>query len=130
MATNIINNNPNLVQTLKIETTQVLPRVLPTIAIGDVLRLNVRQNLGGRGLLYFKGQLLQANLPETLKSGDKLQAQVQSQDNQLVLKILNVETPAKTSATSAVSQVQTPTAENTISSQLLSLRATKPASRS
>ena len=76
-------------KTLQIESTQLLPNVLPTIAIGDIIRVTVRQNpQEGLGLIYFKGLLVKAALPQNVVPGDKLLAKITESNNNVVLKIL------------------------------------------
>ncbi len=90
MVTNNIPLPGNAAPQLYIDARQVLPQLLPTMAAGDVLRLTVRQNgLNGQGLLYYKGHLLNASVPENLNPGDKLLAKVLTNGDQLLFQILD-----------------------------------------
>lgn len=81
---------------LQIESRQLLPNVLPTLAIGDIIPVTVRQNPpDGAGLIYFKGLLVKAALPKNVEPGDKLLAKLTESNNNVVLKILQHEHPAK-----------------------------------
>ncbi len=65
--------------------------MLPTLAVGDIARVVVRQGQqDGLGLILLKGQLIKASLPPTVKPGDTLVAQVTDTTDQILLKILNV----------------------------------------
>ena len=73
----------------------------PTINVGDIIKLVVRQNQGnGQGLLYSSGQLIPAQLPEFLLAGDRLTAKVLLDGEQLIFKILELNrgTHAETTA--------------------------------
>ena len=101
----VITTDPaaSALKTLQIESTQLLPNVLPTLAIGDVIKVTVRQNPPqGLGLIYFKGLLVKAALPDNVSPGDKLLAKLTESNNNVVLKILEHE---KTSAPESVSSL-------------------------
>lgn len=77
---------PNVVQ---IDGVQILPNSMPTIAVGEIARITVRENnTGGQGLIYYQGQLIKAALPEGLQVGDKLLAQLVTSGPTLIFQIL------------------------------------------
>ena len=76
---------------IRIPGTEIIPRIQPAIAVGEVLRMVVRQNDQGQGQLYFRGLLIPATLPETLAPGDKIFAKVTEANNQRVLKLLETQ---------------------------------------
>ena len=93
----IITTAQPTIPQLQIATREIIPHVLPSIAMGDMLRLTVRQNSKeGQGLLYFRGHIIPAQLPLNLEQGDQIIAQVSNSGNQLVLKIVDMERPSET----------------------------------
>lgn len=77
-------------RSIAIDSRQILPQALPQLALGDVVKLTVRQNFGnGQGQIYFKGQLIDASLPQNLVSGDKLLAKILFDNDQLLFQILD-----------------------------------------
>ncbi|MCB0324371.1 MAG: flagellar hook-length control protein FliK [Bdellovibrionales bacterium] len=97
--------------TVKIPSTQILPQLLPTLNLGDILRFNVRSNPpSGPGVLYYQGQLIKTQLPPTVQTGDKLIARLEKTGEQVVFKILEQlradgtpYQPGSTASTDAVS---------------------------
>lgn len=86
-----IQNSGAQTTQVRIESSALAGRIAPTINVGDVLRLNVRQNNGGKGLLYYQGIMIKAQIPPELAVGDKMLAQVQQNgEAQVLLKILDV----------------------------------------
>lgn len=92
MVTQIRNADPSQTKTLKIESTSLIPNVLPSISIGDILKVTVRQNpADGPGLIYFKGLLVKAQLPPNVAPGDKLTAKVTEEGDQIQFKIVELQ---------------------------------------
>jgi len=92
MATQIVNNDPRATNTVSLEPSKGMSRVLSSVAVGDVVRFSVRQNPNqGRGLINIGGNLVKATLPEHLSTGDNLLAKVSSLDSQLLLQILELQ---------------------------------------
>lgn len=79
---------------LRIDSVQVLPKAAPQLTVGNVLSFVIRENPAtGPGLLYYQGSLIPATLPETLKQGDRVTAQVSENGSALLLKLLSVQSP-------------------------------------
>jgi len=90
MAINNPPTDPNAIKAIRVTQTNQLAAVLPTLSVGDVLRFAVRQNPAqGPGLIYLQGNLIQAELPQTLKVGDRVQAQITEADKQVTLRVLD-----------------------------------------
>lgn len=87
--------NPQPVQNaVRVETTQILNQVAPVVSIGDIVSLTVRQNSqNGQGYIYFRGNLMQATLPENVQNGQRLLAQVSQAQDAIIFKILDVLQP-------------------------------------
>lgn len=93
--------------TLRIPSTQVLPKSLPNLTEGDILRFVVRSNPPAeKGLLYFQGQLIKASLPPHIAAGDTLIAQLERSADQILFRILEItgKESALTSANKSASQ--------------------------
>lgn len=85
--------NQALLQAITISSSPQLAEILPAIAIGDILRLTVRQNQpNGKGVIFFKGAQVPAQLPENAKPGDTMFAKVTQSGDQIILKILDGQT--------------------------------------
>ena len=64
-------------------------QMMPIMQVGDIVPLVVRQNYGnGQGLINVQGQVIHAALPNNLKVGDKLYAQLTDTQDKVTLKIL------------------------------------------
>jgi len=111
---------------LVIQSTQILPQAAPSITLGEILRLTVRQNTGqGQGMLYFKGNLIKADIPPDLTPGDHLMVKVTGNEGQLVLKILDILKPGQAPSIQYIGQTgpqqaAQPTAANALSSMIRS----------
>ena len=82
--------DPNAVRSIRVQNTALVNQVLPALNVGDVLRFTVRSNNpDGDGLIYYRGQLIQAKLPRNAKSGDRLTAQIAEVDDQVVLQVID-----------------------------------------
>jgi hypothetical protein len=81
---------PQTAQTvLRIQATEVVNQFRPELSEGDIIKLLVR-SIGPdkQGLLYYRGLLIPALLPDTLSAGDTIQAKVFAKGEQLKLQIL------------------------------------------
>lgn len=110
-------SDPIAAKTVQISSAQLLPHILPTISIGDLLRFSVRSNPpNAPGILFFQGQLIKATLPPNIQAGDQLVTTVAESGNQMVLKLLDVIKPNTplSSREAPVSSVQ----ENILVNQL------------
>ncbi|MCC6932645.1 MAG: flagellar hook-length control protein FliK [Deltaproteobacteria bacterium] len=90
------NTLSTLLNTIRLDSTAAATPTgnVPTINVGDIIKLIVRQNQGnGQGMLFYNGQLIPAQLPEFLLSGDKLTARVLFENDQLIFKILDLSRP-------------------------------------
>ena len=80
-------------ENIKIAATQILPGVTPVLNVGDVVQLTVRANpKEGLGLVFLRGQLIQAQLPQDVAIGDRLLARLEKGGEQIQFKILEVNT--------------------------------------
>jgi hypothetical protein len=78
-------------ENLQIKTTQVLPTLAPNLKVGDLIQFLVKEvRANNTGLLYYFGQLIEAKLPQELKSGDIVKAEVQRQNESVILKIKEI----------------------------------------
>lgn len=82
-------------RSIQIESTTLSQGgVLPTLNVGDIMKLAVRENpMDGMGLIFFKGVLVRAQLPKDVSPGQQLVAQITKSDDQIVFKILERMTP-------------------------------------
>ncbi len=82
---------------LKIKTTQILPTNAPDLKIGDVIQFLLKDvKANNVGILYYFGQLIEAKVPSGLKSGDVIRAEVQKQNDAIILKIKEILTTGNT----------------------------------
>jgi len=92
MALQLLPSDINLIRAVPIEQPTGLPGiqpVQPSVSVGDMVRLFVREGqVDGKGLVVLNGQLVLAQLPTNVKPGDRLLAQVQANNEQLLLRIL------------------------------------------
>ncbi|HQH26575.1 MAG TPA: hypothetical protein PLP17_04190, partial [Oligoflexia bacterium] len=87
--------DPAALKTLTIATSQVLPNALTQIMLGDILQFSVRSNPpDDLGVLFFRGNLIKANIPPEFEAGDRLTARVTQQGEQVLLKVVDVEKAA------------------------------------
>lgn len=118
MVTQIINSDPTALKAIEVKSSSPLTQILPTLAIGEILKVSVRSKQGnGQGMIGIKGLLLQATLPEGVQSGDKLSAQITSAKDAIVLKILNLEK----ASTQKANLSELPGLEKTLGKQLENL---------
>lgn len=88
------------IDALQIEKSQAIKGIMPSISIGEIINITVRQNFrNGSGLLSFQGALVPAKLPEFLNPGDKISARVSQDAQSILFKILDIKTPTLTSTT-------------------------------
>lgn len=88
---NSTTSPPQTSSSIQISTTTVIPQLAKEVSIGDIINFSVRgRTPEGLGILYFMGQLVNAKIPEHLKTGDRVQAQISYENQQVLFKILSV----------------------------------------
>lgn len=76
---------------IQVSSTSILPHVAKDFSIGEIINFTVRGRApDGSGLLYLLGQLVHAKIPEHLKTGDRVKAQIAYENDTLLFKILSV----------------------------------------
>ena len=74
---------------IKVQATELVKQYRPELSNGDIIKLIVRSiGNNNQGLLYYRGLLIPAMLPENLNPGDTIQAKVGMSGDQLKLQIL------------------------------------------
>ncbi len=83
--------SPQTSSNIQIASTSILPQLAKDLSIGEIINFTVRgKTPEGLGMLYFLGQLIQAKIPDHLKVGDRVQAQIGYENEQILFKILSV----------------------------------------
>jgi len=59
------------------------------LAPGNVLDVTVRRNPEGQSGIYYRGQFIEATMPQTLKDGSRILVMVQSADDSIMLKVIS-----------------------------------------
>ena len=102
MATQIINADPQAINTVRISRTDIANQILQVANSEALLRVTVSGfDNQGKGLLSINGQIVPAQLPPNLQIGDRFLAKVAAVNEQVLLQIIE-------SATESVEQASTP----------------------
>ncbi len=105
MAPFIVPLDSKTAELVQISKTQATGTIIPTLALGEVLRVGVKSNLStGQGTLEFGSLLINAKLPPELLAGDILLAKVSESGKNLVLKILEINRPVIPGTTAQIVQ--------------------------
>lgn len=91
---------------LKIQATELIHQFRPELTNGDIIKLLIRSvGPDQQGLLYYRGLLIPALLPENLSAGDTIQAKVTTQGEQLKLQILEKVSKAENTLTASLGKI-------------------------
>lgn len=91
---------------LKIQATELIHQFRPELTNGDIIKLLIRSvGPDQQGMLYYRGLLIPALLPENLNPGDTIQAKVLTQGEQLKLQILERISKTENSLTASLGKI-------------------------
>jgi len=118
-------------QSLQIEAKNLTNLPAPALNIGDVVQLAVRQNpVNQAGLVALRGLLINAKLPPGLQPGDKINAQIVKNGDQVIFKILGdilgVNTPQPQAASTPLQKIQNQFQEIFKAASAVNLRSIQP----
>jgi hypothetical protein len=83
--------SPQTSSGVHISSTSILPLLAKDINTGDLINFTVRgRTPEGMGILYLLGQLVQARIPDHLQTGDRVQARIGYENEQILFRILSV----------------------------------------
>jgi hypothetical protein len=88
---------------LQISGTSILPQLAKDLSMGDTISFTIRgRTPEGLGILYMLGQLVEAKIPDHLKTGDRVQALIGFENQQIIFKILSLTGPSSEASTQSV----------------------------